>query len=52
MVIRKEDKVQRGLEYAIIDEVDSVLIDDAKNTSNLFQELLKLIQFFMGLVIF
>lgn len=30
MVIRKEDKVQRGLEYAIIDEVDSVLIDDAK----------------------
>ena len=30
MVVRKEDLVQRGLVYAIIDEVDSVLIDEAR----------------------
>ena len=30
MAIRKEDRVQRGMEYAIIDEVDSVLIDEAR----------------------
>ncbi len=30
MVIYKEQLVQRGLEYAIIDEVDSVLIDEAR----------------------
>ena len=31
MAIRKEDRVQtRGLNYAIIDEVDSVLIDEAR----------------------
>lgn len=30
MVRRYEDKVQRGLHYAIIDEVDSVLIDEAR----------------------
>lgn len=30
MVIRKEDRVQRGLNFAIIDEVDSVLIDEAR----------------------
>ena len=30
MVIYKEQLVQRGLHYAIIDEVDSVLIDDAR----------------------
>ena len=30
MVIRKEDMVQRSLHYAIIDEVDSVLIDEAR----------------------
>ncbi len=30
MVIRKEDLVQRDLNYAIIDEVDSVLIDEAR----------------------
>ncbi len=30
MAIRKEDRVLRGLEYAIIDEVDSVLIDEAR----------------------
>ena len=30
MVIRKEDIVQRPLNYAIIDEVDSVLIDEAR----------------------
>ncbi len=30
MVVRKENRVQRYLHYAIIDEVDSVLIDEAR----------------------
>ncbi|MFH1905546.1 MAG: preprotein translocase subunit SecA [bacterium] len=30
MVVRKEDKVQRGLNYAVVDEVDSILIDEAR----------------------
>ena len=30
MVVRKEDRVQRGLNYAIIDEADSILIDEAR----------------------
>ena len=30
MVIYKEELVQRGLNYAIIDEVDSVLVDEAR----------------------
>ena len=30
MVVRKEDRVQRRLNFAIIDEVDSVLIDEAR----------------------
>ncbi|MCX7729724.1 MAG: preprotein translocase subunit SecA, partial [Candidatus Caldatribacterium sp.] len=30
MALRKEDVVQRGLHYAIIDEVDSILIDEAR----------------------
>ena len=30
MVIRKEDMVQRGHHYAIVDEVDSILIDEAR----------------------
>jgi len=30
MAIRKEDQVQRSLHYAIIDEVDSILIDEAR----------------------
>ncbi len=30
MVLRYEDKVQRGHYYAIIDEVDSILIDEAR----------------------
>ncbi|HHV31010.1 preprotein translocase subunit SecA [Caproiciproducens sp. LBM24188] len=30
MVIYKEDKVQRGHNYAIVDEVDSILIDEAR----------------------
>ncbi|MFV0441461.1 MAG: preprotein translocase subunit SecA [Lachnospirales bacterium] len=30
MVVYKERRVQRGLNYAIIDEVDSVLIDEAR----------------------
>ncbi len=29
-VLRKEDRVQRGFPFAIIDEVDSVLIDEAR----------------------
>ncbi|MCX7956857.1 MAG: preprotein translocase subunit SecA, partial [Endomicrobia bacterium] len=30
MVLRKEDKVLRQLHYAIVDEVDSILIDEAR----------------------
>ena len=30
MVIYKEDRVQRDLHYAIVDEVDSILIDEAR----------------------
>jgi len=30
MVLRLEDKVQRGFFYAIVDEVDSILIDEAR----------------------
>ena len=30
MVVRKEDRVQRKLNFAIVDEVDSVLIDEAR----------------------
>lgn len=30
MVTKKEDKVQRKLNYAIVDEIDSILIDEAR----------------------
>ena len=30
MVIYKENKVQRGHAFAIVDEVDSILIDEAR----------------------
>ncbi len=30
MVVRPEDRVQRGHHYAIVDEVDSILIDEAR----------------------
>ncbi|MDR0199961.1 MAG: preprotein translocase subunit SecA [Streptococcaceae bacterium] len=30
MVVRKEDMTQRGLNYALVDEVDSILIDEAR----------------------
>jgi preprotein translocase subunit SecA len=30
MAFRAEDRVQRGLHYAIVDEVDSILIDEAR----------------------
>jgi preprotein translocase subunit SecA len=30
MVVKKEERVMRGLNFAIIDEVDSVLIDEAR----------------------
>ena len=30
MVVKKEDRVQRPLNFAIIDEVDSILIDEAR----------------------
>ncbi len=30
MVVRKEDRVARGYHYAIVDEVDSILIDEAR----------------------
>ena len=34
MVIYKEEMVQRKLNYAIIDEVDSILIDEARTSNN------------------
>ena len=34
MVFRKEDKVQRGHHFAIVDEVDSILIDEARTPLN------------------
>ena len=30
MVARKEDRVQRGLNFALVDETDSILIDEAR----------------------
>ena len=30
MVVKSSDRVQRGLNFAIVDEVDSVLIDEAR----------------------
>lgn len=30
MVVHKENRTQRGLNFAIIDEVDSILIDEAR----------------------
>ena len=30
MVVRKEDRAQRRLNYAVVDEVDSILIDEAR----------------------
>ncbi|MBQ7452892.1 MAG: preprotein translocase subunit SecA [Clostridia bacterium] len=30
MVVRKEDRMTRGLHFAIVDEVDSILIDEAR----------------------
>lgn len=30
MVTKKEDRIQRGLNYAIVDEIDSILIDEAR----------------------
>ena len=30
MVIKAEDRVLRGLSYVILDEVDSILIDEAR----------------------
>ena len=30
MVLRKDDRVQRELHYAIVDEVDSILVDEAR----------------------
>ncbi len=48
MVTKKEDRTQRGLNYCIIDEVDSILIDEARtpliisggkmNSANLYMD--------------
>ena len=53
MVLRLEDKLQRGLNFAVIDEVDSILIDEARtpliisgaaeDSSSLYQKINKLI---------
>ena len=52
MVIYKEQLVQRGLNFAIIDEVDSVLIDEARNAAYYFRAERKNRQSFMKRVIF
>ncbi len=54
MVLRLEDKSQRGLAYAIVDEVDSILIDEARtpliisgqaqDSSDLYKKVNKLVQ--------
>ena len=53
MVLRLEDRVQRGLKFAVVDEVDSILIDEARtpliisgimeDSSALYVELSKII---------
>ena len=53
MALRLEDKVQRDLSFAIVDEVDSILIDEArtplvisgatKNSSIIYKKMSKLI---------
>ncbi|MFN3713944.1 MAG: preprotein translocase subunit SecA [Alcanivoracaceae bacterium] len=53
MVFRLDDKVQRGLNYAVVDEVDSILIDEARtpliisgpaaDSSEMYQRVNKLI---------
>ena len=53
MVLRLEDKLQRGLNFAVIDEVDSILIDEARtpliisgaaeDSSSLYKKINKLI---------
>ena len=58
MVLRLEQKSQRGLAYAIVDEVDSILIDEARtpliisgqaqDSSELYKSVNKLVQ---GLVV-
>ena len=32
MVVRPEDRVQRGHHFAVVDEVDSILIDEARSS--------------------
>ena len=54
MVVRKEERVQRPLNFAIVDEVDSVLIDEARtpliisggsmHTSNQYMDAQKFVQ--------
>ena len=39
MAIRKEDRVQRPLNFAIVDEVDSVLLDEAEQDLEAMREL-------------
>ena len=34
MAMRVEERFQRGLHYAIVDEVDSILIDEARRRSS------------------
>ena len=53
MAMRKEDKVQRELHFAVVDEVDSILIDESRtpliisgptqNSAELYQRMNKLI---------
>ena len=47
MVIRRENRVQRGLNYAIIDEADSILIDEARTPLIISGGQLKSANFYM-----
>ena len=49
MVIYKEQLVQRDLHYAIIDEVDSVLIDEARTPLDHFRSERQVYQALRGL---
>lgn len=55
MIFSAEERVQRGLNYALVDEVDSILIDEARtpliisgpseNSSEIYKEINKIVPF-------
>ncbi|MDE5285825.1 MAG: preprotein translocase subunit SecA, partial [Buchnera aphidicola] len=58
MIFSSEERVQRKLHYALVDEVDSILIDEARtpliisgpseNSSKLYKEINKIVPFFVS----